>query len=83
MLDAIINDVDNFMSRGDEALEDVGNLHPLVGRQWVEAALETMAYPDTAPAMVKTCRRMRKKPQREGLGRSNSTRKIPLAAAPG
>ena len=67
----------------DEALDDVGNFHPLVGRQWVEAVLETVAYPDTAPAMVKTCRRMRKKPQREGIRRSDSTRKMQLEAVPG
>ena len=67
----------------DEALDDVGNFYPSVGRQWVEAVPEMVAYPDTAPAMVKTCRRMRKKPQREGTRLSDSTRKMQLEAVPG
>ena len=46
----------------DEALDGVNNFYPSVGRKWLEAAPEMVAYPDTAPAMVKTCRRMKKKP---------------------
>ena len=67
----------------DEAVDNIGNFHPSVGRQWVEVVPETVAYPDMAPAMVKTCRRMMKKPQREGIRRSDSTRKMQLEAVLG
>ena len=34
----------------DKALNEVGNFYPLVGRQWLEAMPETVAYPDTTSA---------------------------------
>lgn len=43
---------------------------------------ETAAQPETAPAMVRTWRRMRKKPHREGKRRSERVRKMQLEAAP-
>ena len=43
---------------------------------------EEAVHPETAPAMVRTWRRMRKKPQREGTRRRERVRKMQLEAAP-